>query len=115
LGCSYAPLSQIVDHPSRVMEEEAGHIEFGTTRTAEMAAKGEQAKERVQRAVDFWYVTGLDMFGKSDSRRAERCRVWGLKRRTNEEARQQYIGEVNPLIESMGLQVPNSLVGRKYR
>jgi len=114
VGCSYAPLSRILEHPSRVMEEEAGHIDFGTTRTAEMAARGGEAKERVQRALDFWYVTGLDMFGRSDSRRAERFRFWGLKRRTNAEAREQYVAEVNPLIESMGLHVPDAMSGRKY-
>jgi len=113
-GCSYAPLSKLLEHPSRVMDEEAGHIDFGTTRTAEMAAKGGEARERVQRSVNFWYTTGLDMFGRSESARAERYRQWGLKRRTNAEARAQYIAEVNPLIVSMGLEVPNALAGRKY-
>jgi ring-1,2-phenylacetyl-CoA epoxidase subunit PaaA len=114
IGCTYGPLSRILEHPSRVMLEEEGHIDHGTTRTAEMAARGEEARERVQRSVDFWYVTALDMFGKSDSRRAERYRYWGLKRRTNEEARRQYIAEVNPLLEAMGLRVPDPLKGRKY-
>jgi len=113
-NCSYAPLSRLLEHPSRIMEEEAGHIDFGTTRTAEMAARGGEAKARVQRAVDFWYLTGLDMFGRSDSRRAERYRLWGLKRRTNAEAREQYLAEVNPLLLGMGLTVPDPLAGRKY-
>jgi len=113
-GCTYAPLSRLLEHPSRVLEEEAGHIDFGTTRTAEIAARGGEAKERVQRAVDHWYLTGLDMFGRSESRRAERYHFWGLKRRSNAEARAQYIAEVNPLIEGMGLQVPDALAGRKY-
>ena len=114
IGCTYAPLSRLLEHPSRVMEEEAGHIDFGTTRTAEIAARGGSAKERVQKAVDFWYVTGLDMFGRSESKRAERYRHWGLKRRTNAQAREQYLAEVNPLIEGMGLRVPDPLAGRKY-
>ena len=114
VGCSYAPLSRILEHPSRVMEEEAGHIDYGTVRTGELAAKGGEQKDRIQRAVNSWYVTALDMFGKAESGRAERYRYWGLKRRTNEEARQQYIAEVNPIIESMGLQVPDPLKGRKY-
>jgi len=114
IGCTYQPLARLLDHPSRIMDEEAGHIDFGTTRTAEMAAQGGEATERVQRALNFWYQTGLDMFGRSDSRRAERFRFWGLKRRTNAEARAQYIAEVNPLIEQMGLEVPDPLAGRKY-
>lgn len=114
MGCTYAPLAAIVDHPSRVMEEEDGHIDYGTTRTAEMAARGGEAKERVQKSLEYWYPMGLDMFGSSTSRRAERYRYWGLKRRTNEEARRQYIAEVNPLIEAMGLEVPDPLKNRKY-
>ena len=113
-GCSYAPLSRLLEHPSRVMDEEAGHIDFGTTRTAEMAARDGESRARVQKAVDFWYVTGLDMFGRSESRRAERYRYWGLKRRSNAEARAQYMAEVDPLIASMGLTVPDPLAGRKY-
>jgi ring-1,2-phenylacetyl-CoA epoxidase subunit PaaA len=114
IGCTYAPLSRILEHPSRVMDEEAGHIDYGTTRTAEMAARGGEAQEQVQRSVDFWYRTALDMFGKSDSRRAERYRAWGLKHRTNEQAREEYAAEVNPLIEGMGLKLPDPLSGRKY-
>jgi ring-1,2-phenylacetyl-CoA epoxidase subunit PaaA len=114
VGCSYQPLARIVEEPSRVLEEEAGHIDFGTTRTAELAARGGEQQDRVQRAVNAWYTTALDMFGKSDSPRAERYHAWGLKRRTNAEARQQYQAEVNPLIEQMGLQVPDPLANRKY-
>lgn len=113
-GCTYKPLSRLLEHPSRVLDEEAGHIDFGTTRTAEMAAKGGEQKERVQESVNFWYTTALDMFGRSESTRAERYRQWGLKRRTNAEARAQYMAEVNPLLEEMGLDVPDPLAGRKY-
>lgn len=114
MGCSYAPLAAIVEHPSRVMDEEAGHIDYGATRTAELAAVGGEQKERIQRSVDFWYVTGLDMFGSSTSKRAERYRHYGLKRRTNEEARRQYVAEVDPLIRQMGLVVPDPTKGRKF-
>jgi ring-1,2-phenylacetyl-CoA epoxidase subunit PaaA len=54
------------------------------------------------------------MFGRSESKRAERYRYWGLKNRTNAQAREQYIAEVTPLIEDMGLQVPDGMAGRKY-
>ncbi len=89
------------------MKEEEGHLEFGTNKTAELAAKGGESKERVQKAINYWYVKGLDMFGRSESPRSERYRYWGLKRRTNTEAREQYRKEVNALIEQVGLQVPD--------
>jgi 1,2-phenylacetyl-CoA epoxidase catalytic subunit len=61
----------------------------------------------LQKAVDFWYPKALDMFGRSESKRSERYRYWGLKRRSNEQARNDYIKEVDPLIVKLGLQVPS--------
>lgn len=109
--CTYAPLDRIL--PDIVREEE-GHIGYGTSKTAELAAKGGGSREKIQKALDFWYVKALDMFGLSDSRRSERYCYWGLKRRTNAQAREEYINEVNPLIKQMGLQVPDPSEGRLY-
>ncbi|MBI2755986.1 MAG: phenylacetate-CoA oxygenase subunit PaaI [Chloroflexi bacterium] len=113
-NCTFQPLAELIGHPSKVMEEEAGHIDYGTTRSWELLAQGDEAKQRVQEAVDSWYVMALDMFGRSESYRSARYMEWGLKRRTNEEARQQYIAEVNPLLTQMGLQIPDPLKGRKF-
>jgi ring-1,2-phenylacetyl-CoA epoxidase subunit PaaA len=113
IGASYQPLARVVEDP-QVIREEEGHIDFGTNCTAECAAKGGEAKERIQQSVDYWYTKGLDMFGKSQSYRSERYRYWGLKRRTNAEAREQYTREVNALIEKMGLQIPDPNKGRLY-
>ncbi|MBI2985883.1 MAG: phenylacetate-CoA oxygenase subunit PaaI [Deltaproteobacteria bacterium] len=111
LDCSYAPLERVLPV---VMKEEEGHIDFGTTKTAELAASGGDSKAKVQRAVDYWYVKALDMFGRSESRRSERYCYWGLKRRSNAQARGEYMKEVNPLIEKMGLRVPDPNKGRLY-
>jgi 1,2-phenylacetyl-CoA epoxidase catalytic subunit len=54
------------------------------------------------------------MFGRTGSRRAERFIEWGLKRRPNEVARREYINEVTPLIEGMGLLVPPETFDRHY-
>ena len=111
VGCTYAPLDRILPD---VLREEEGHLDFGTTKTAELAAKGGESKERVQKAVDYWYAKGLDMFGRSDSKRSERYRFWGLKRRTNAQAREEYKREVDSLIEKIGLQVPEPKDSRLY-
>lgn len=111
LDCTYAPLGRAV--PTMIPEEH-GHIDFGTNETAELALKGGEQKERVQKSVNYWYVKGLDMFGNSSSYRSERYRYWGIKRRANAQARQEYIAEVEPLIEKMGLEVPDRLEGRLY-
>ena len=109
--CSYLPLQRILPD---IVTEELGHIDYGYNKTRELLAKGDAQKERVQRAVDYWYVRALDMFGRSGSKRAERYLYWGLKRRTNEQGREDYIKEVNPILVSLGLTVPDPLKGRHY-
>ncbi len=110
-GSTYKPLTQILP---QIVKEEVGHIGYGESKTAELASQGDESKEKIQRAVNFWYIKALDMFGRSDSERDERYVYWGLKRRTNAQAREQYIQEVNPLIEKMQLEVPDANLGRHY-
>lgn len=111
VDCSYAPLDRIL--PPMLLEEE-GHIDYGTQRCFDWARAGGEKKERIQKSINYWYVKGLDMFGKSVSPRSERYRYWGLKRRTNAQARAEYLADVNPLIEQMGLHIPDPTVGRQY-
>ena len=111
LDCSYLPLQRILPE---VLKEEIGHIGFGTNQTAELAAKGDEERERVQRSVDFWYIKALDMFGRSDSERSNRFCRWGLKRRSNSQARWEFIKEVGPIIQGMGLTVPDPIKDRKF-
>jgi ring-1,2-phenylacetyl-CoA epoxidase subunit PaaA len=111
LACTYKPLERILP---QIIKEELGHIGYGENQTAELAAKGDKGREKTQKAINFWYVKALDMFGHSDSTRDQRYIYWGLKRRTNAQARQEFIQEVNPLIEKMSLKVPDPLKGRKY-
>ncbi len=111
LGCTYKPLVEIMPE---IMKEEVGHVGYGSSKTAELVDKGDEFKESVQKALDFWYSKALDMFGRSDSTRDRRYIHWGLKRRTNAEAREQFIEEVDPLIQKMGLQAPDPLKDRKF-
>jgi ring-1,2-phenylacetyl-CoA epoxidase subunit PaaA len=111
LDCSYLPLQRIL---AEILKEEIGHIGFGTNQTADLAAKDGQTRERVQKSVDFWYIKALDMFGRTDSERSNRYCFWGLKKRTNSQARWEFKKEVDPLIQKIGLSVPDPAQGRKY-
>ncbi|HEY7166790.1 MAG TPA: Phenylacetic acid catabolic protein [Candidatus Binatia bacterium] len=111
LQCSYLPLQEILP---QVLKEEHGHISYGTGKSEELADKGDEEKEKMQAAVNFWYPKALDMFGRSESKRSERYIYWGLKQRTNAQAREEYMREVNPIIEKMGLAVPDPLKDRAY-
>ncbi len=111
LDCSYLPLQRVLPE---ILKEEMGHIGFGTNQTAELAGKNDESRERVQKSVDFWYVKALDMFGRSDSERSNRFCHWALKRRSNSQARWDFKKEVDPIIQSMGLSVPDPVEGRKF-
>lgn len=111
MNCSYQPLAEIMPE---IIKEEIGHVGYGGSKAADMAAKGDESRERLQKALDYWYAKALDMFGRSESKRSERYRHWGLKRRSNEQARNEYIAEVKPLIEKLGLQVPDVGEARIY-
>ena len=111
IDCSYVPLERVLPD---IMTEEAGHIDFGVNKTAELVGKDEKTKQRCQKALDFWFIKGLDMFGRSNSKRSERYLHWSLKRRSNEEARNQYFDEVKALVEQWGLKMPDPNKGRQY-
>ena len=74
----------------------------------------EEGRAAAQSAIDRWYPRGLDMFGRASSRRAARYLHWGLKRRSNETARREYVAEVTPLIEGLGLTVPDLASDRHF-
>ncbi|MDE3074933.1 MAG: phenylacetate-CoA oxygenase subunit PaaI [Chloroflexota bacterium] len=111
MDSSYEPLNRILPV---ILKEEEGHIAHGHSSTAALARQDEAARWRIQEALNRWYSRALDMFGNSGSHRSERYCHWGLKRRANEQARQQYAEEVNPQILEMGLEVPDGVAGRHY-
>ncbi len=110
VACSFLPID---DYLPQILREEKGHISYGEVQMRSLMGTP-AGKEVVQRTVDRWYVIALDMFGRSDSRRDQRYIEWGLKKRTNAEARRQYIAEVDPLLTGMGLTIPDKLEGREY-
>ncbi len=104
----------IDDQLPTILREEKGHIAYGEQQIQKLIESGPEGKAAAQAAIDKWYVVGLDMFGRSNSARDERYIEWGLKRRTNGEARAQYVADVEPRIQVLGLVVPDRLAGRKY-
>jgi Uncharacterized conserved protein len=81
----------------------------------ELIESGDDGKAKAQKAVDYWYIRALDMFGRTGSKRSDRYRYWGLKRRSNDQARQDYMNEVNPILKKIGLNVPDPNQGRRYQ
>jgi ring-1,2-phenylacetyl-CoA epoxidase subunit PaaA len=111
VGCSYLPLDRALP---RILQEEKTHVGYGHVKLRDMV-RTEEGRAEAQAAIDRWYPRGLDMFGRANSRRATRYQHWGLKRRSNETARTEYMAEVAPLIEGLGLRVPDATTDRHFR
>jgi ring-1,2-phenylacetyl-CoA epoxidase subunit PaaA len=106
--CSYGPLARAMP---LMLSEEQLHLNFGASvlrRIAKDEGKYYGDKAEAQASVNKWYPRALDMFGHTKSETSEKAIALGLKRWTNEEARQKYIREITPLIQAMGLTLPSA-------
>jgi 1,2-phenylacetyl-CoA epoxidase catalytic subunit len=104
--CSYGPRARAMP---LMLSEEQLHLNFGASvlrRMVEDGPKYSGSKEEAQAAVNKWYPRALDMFGHSGSATSQRAIEYGLKRWTNEEARERYIQEVTGLTTRIGLELP---------
>jgi len=105
--CSYGPLARAMP---LMLSEEQLHLNFGLSVLRRMAKDGPKyygGKEEAQEAINKWYPRALDMFGHTGSETSRKAIEWGLKRWTNEEARALYIKEITPMIEALGLKLPD--------
>jgi len=110
VDCSYEPLARVAE---RVHKEEVGHAAFGYTllRRVCQTPEGRAAAERY---LPKWYAAGLDMFGRSGSKRQQDYVKWGLRKRTNEEMREAFTQEVNGLLDKLSLPIPDPTANRRF-
>ncbi len=110
--CSYGPLARAMP---LMLSEEQLHLNFGASVLRRMVHDGAAyygSKEEAEEAVRRWYPRALDMFGHSHSETSRKAIEFGLKRWTNEEARQKYVEEVQGLARSIGLELPPETADR---
>jgi 1,2-phenylacetyl-CoA epoxidase catalytic subunit len=110
LGSTYEPLAKVSE---QLEEEEYFHANAGF-RFLKKIVKDPEGKAKAQELLHKWWPAALDMFGKSDSKNSQKYVKWGIKAKTNKELRQQYIEDTVPLIEQLGLEVPDHEANRKF-
>lgn len=68
-----------------------------------------EQKTMVQDAINRWWWPTLMMFGLPDgvSTHSEKLMAWGIKTRSNDTLRQEFINELVPEIMALGLTVPD--------
>ena len=109
-SCSYLPVARIIP---QILKEEQQHIAHGI-RILDSLCQTPEGKAEVQKSLDRMYPRCLDMFGVTGSKRSEQYMEWGIKKRTNQQARTQYIAEAKKIIDKFGLKEPDPLKDRRY-
>jgi ring-1,2-phenylacetyl-CoA epoxidase subunit PaaA len=103
LHCSFHPLRNLA---RLTMPEEKFHAKFGRDACLELI-RTEQGGAQVQDAINRYFPITPGFFGGSNSRNNEIYRKWGLKTRTNDEMREDFLARVTELVErDFGLSLP---------
>lgn len=102
LHCTFHPLRNL---GRATMSEEKFHASFGKDFCLELIKAGRGGE--VQDAIDRYFPITPAFFGASNSKNNEIYRKWGLKQRTNDEMRADFLTRVTQLVENdFGLKLP---------
>jgi ring-1,2-phenylacetyl-CoA epoxidase subunit PaaA len=100
---TYLPLREL---SVRLLPEERFHVSFGKAHTRELC-RDEAVRPEVQAACNDLVRFTLPFFGRSVSANNEMFRRWGIKRNTNDQAREQFIERSRRFVTAdLGLDYP---------
>ena len=93
----------------RVCKEESFHQRQGFEIMMTLANGTPEQKDMAQDALNRWWWPSLMMLGPTDAEsiHTEQSMKWKLKRKTNDELRQQFIDQTVPQAELIGLTIPD--------
>jgi ring-1,2-phenylacetyl-CoA epoxidase subunit PaaA len=101
---SYGPLKRAL---VKVDQEETFHLRHGEMWMKRLSAAGGEAREKVQRAVDWMFPMAVEWFGLPDSMKRHSGQLeYRLKGLTNDQLRQVWMQATVPLCEGIGIDVP---------
>lgn len=104
IQCSFHPLRNLA---RMTMPEERFHAQFGEDFCTDLC-ETEEGRKAVQAALDRFFPMLPAFFGRPKSRNNEIYRKWGIKKRTNEEMREDYLNRARALVEGkLGLKLPD--------
>ena len=103
---SYGPYSRAM---VRICKEESFHQRQGYEILISLVNGNEVQKKMAQDSLNRWWWPALMMFGPTDdhSPNSAQSLKWKVKRKTNDELRQEFIDKTVPQAEFLGLTVPD--------
>ncbi len=104
--CSYAPYGRAM---VRICKEESFHQRQGFEILLTLMRGTPEQQRMAQDAVNRWYWPSLMMFGPpdADSPNSARSMAWKIKRFSNDELRQRFVGMLVPQAEVLGVTFPD--------
>jgi ring-1,2-phenylacetyl-CoA epoxidase subunit PaaA len=103
LHCKFHPLRNLA---RMTMPEERFHAQFGKDFCMELV-ENEEGRRAVQDAINQYFPLLPAFFGRSKSKNNEIYMKWGIKQRTNDEMREDFIKRAKKLVEDdLGLVLP---------
>ncbi len=104
--CSYGPYSRAM---VRICAEETFHHKQGKEMVLRYAQGTPSQRRMVQDALDRWWWPSLMMLGPHDSESPNTPQLvrWGIKTKTNDEVRREFLNEHAPELMEAGLRVPD--------
>ena len=105
-GTSYGPYARAM---VRICKEESFHQRQGYEIMLTLANGTPEQKAMAQDALNRWWWPSLMMFGPTDAESVHTAQSmkWKLKRKTNDELRQQFIDQTVPQADILGIKVPD--------
>ncbi|MDX1666667.1 MAG: 1,2-phenylacetyl-CoA epoxidase subunit PaaA [Saprospiraceae bacterium] len=103
---SYGPYARAM---VRICKEESFHQRQGYEIMLTLCRGSEEQKKMAQDALNRWWWPALMMFGPNDaqSKHTEQSMKWKIKRKTNDELRQQFIDVTAPQADYLGITIPD--------
>ena len=103
---SYAPYGRAM---VRICKEESFHQRQGWEILYELSHGTPEQKQMAQEAVNRFYAPSLMMFGPpdADSPNSKQSMAWNIKRFSNDELRQRFVGMLVEQVELLGLTLPD--------
>jgi ring-1,2-phenylacetyl-CoA epoxidase subunit PaaA len=104
--CSYGPYSRA---NIRISAEESFHMKQGKEQVILMSQGSPLQRSMVQDAANRWWWPTIMMFGPHDhdSPNSPVLIRWGIKTKTNDQLRQDFVNQVAPEVLELGLGLPD--------
>jgi ring-1,2-phenylacetyl-CoA epoxidase subunit PaaA len=103
---SYGPYARAM---VRICKEESFHQRQGFEILLVLSRGSKEQKEMCQDAIDRWWWPALMMFGPhdKDSTHSDQSMKWKIKRKSNDELRQNFVDMIAEQIKVLGMKLPD--------